>query len=230
MAEELIQATRYLEPLDPWCICLVLPTQNMSGVYPLVRARSRFFGWPQVLVVDQCCVCNLLYACLIYQCHGMSLIKLQEDPSLPFPGLVTVVHSEEARFVGSLKSNMFWNAYSCSQWNDFFPCLFFIWGCPCFVCIQRCSVAKFDYLLDEVFQKKATCCTMYRNLITSWRAWAVGERFMCCWIGSTDWRFRFEKSQVGCFRTMDSLVCSLRSNSKRFRGDFNCSHEPWCWQ
>ena len=83
----------------------------------------------------------------------MSLIKLQEDPSLPFPGLVTVVHSEEARFVGSLKSNMFWNAYSCSQWNDFFPCLFFIWGCPCFVCIQRCSVAKFDYLLDEVFQK-----------------------------------------------------------------------------
>ena len=154
MAEELIQATRYLEPLDPWCICLVLPTQNMSGVYPLVRARSRFFGWPQVLVVDQCCVCNLLYACLIYQCHGMSLIKLQEDPSLPFPGLVTVVHSEEARFVGSLKSNMFWNAYSCSQWNDFFPCLFFIWGCPCFVCIQRCSVAKFDYLLDEVFQKK----------------------------------------------------------------------------
>ena len=43
-----------------------------------------------------------------------------------------------------------------------------------FCLYTKCSVAKFDYPLDEVFQL-TTCCTMYRNLITSWLAWAVGE-------------------------------------------------------
>ena len=92
----------------------------------------------------------------------------------------------------------------------------------CFVCIQRWSVAKFDYL-DEVIQKN--------NLLHNVQELdhflsGLGSRPAECVVGWIDRLTVGEKSQVGCFRTMGSLVCSLRSNSKRFRGDFDCTNEP----